>query len=114
MCPEPEDIDDTIVKNAKALAKAAGDLGSVEQHPHRDQVEADRYLAPEQATRGEGLGFERKKIDSPGADSRAGPAAERARSGRREGRHVELAPRARRSRGLRCRVHDRRRPPALG
>ena len=46
-----KELDDTIQDNAAGPRKAAGDSGSVEQHPLRDQVEADRYLNSKKAAR---------------------------------------------------------------
>jgi hypothetical protein len=48
-----EDLDpnlgQTIRDNASGPAKASNETGSVEQHPLRDQIEADRYLASKSA-----------------------------------------------------------------
>ncbi len=48
--PEPTpNLEQAIRDNAAGPAKAAGDSGSVEQHPLKDQIEADRYLASKDA-----------------------------------------------------------------
>ncbi|NLE39688.1 MAG: hypothetical protein GX621_16845 [Pirellulaceae bacterium] len=48
-----ENLADAIEENAAGPKKASGDSGSVEQHPLRDQIEADKYLAskPSPSTR---------------------------------------------------------------
>jgi hypothetical protein len=49
--PEPPDnLNEAIRDNAAGPKRAQGDAGSVEQHPLRDQIEADRYLASKQAS----------------------------------------------------------------
>jgi len=40
-----DDIEDEIRSNAVGPAEAHGDEGSVRQHPLKDQIEADKYLA---------------------------------------------------------------------
>ena len=40
-----DDVKDAIEKNAKGPRRAKGDVGEVQQHSLKDQVEADRYLA---------------------------------------------------------------------
>ena len=63
-----DDLDRTIQDNAAGPRKAAGDSGSVEQHPLRDQVEADRYLSSKKAARSKGLGVKISKLVPPGAE----------------------------------------------
>lgn len=63
-----DDLDDTIEQNAKGPAKAAGDAGSVEQHPLPDQIEADRYLASKDAAKSKQRGLRFNKLVPPGAD----------------------------------------------
>ena len=65
--PNPGDLDQSIRDNAAGPAKAAGDSGSVEQHPLKDQIEADRYLASKDAARKPGLGIKFAKIVPPGS-----------------------------------------------
>ena len=48
--------------NAKKPAKAAGDTGSVEQHPLRDQIELDRYLNSKKAAKAKRRGLRITKI----------------------------------------------------
>ena len=62
------DLEKSIRRNAKSPAKASGDAGSVEQHPLRDQIEADRYLASKRAARAKGLGLRRVKLVPPGTE----------------------------------------------
>ncbi len=64
--PNPPDLDQAIRDNAAGPAKAAGDSGSVEQHPLKDQIEADRYLASKDAARKPGLGIKFAKIAPSG------------------------------------------------
>jgi hypothetical protein len=61
-----EDLADIIRDNAQGPAKAAGDSGSMEQHPLPDQIAADRYLESKKATRKKGLGISLKKLVPPG------------------------------------------------
>jgi len=63
-----KELDDTIQDNAAGPRKASGDSGSVEQHPLRDQVEADRYLSSKKAARSKGLGVKVSKLVPPGAE----------------------------------------------
>jgi len=68
--PDPEptpNLEQAIRDNAAGPAKAAGDSGSVEQHPLKDQIEADRYLASQAAARKPGLGIKFAKIVPPGS-----------------------------------------------
>ena len=62
-----DNLDDTIRENAKGPAKASGDAGSVEQHPLKDQVEADRYLAAKEAAKSKRRGLVFNKLVPPGA-----------------------------------------------
>ena len=68
MPTDPDELEDQILENALAPAKASGDQGSVEQHPLSDLIEADRYLASKRAARATGLGIRFAKIVPPGAD----------------------------------------------
>jgi hypothetical protein len=62
-------LDNNVIKqNAEGPAKAAGDSGSVEQHPLPDQIAADKYLASKQASRKSGLGIKLTKLSPPGAE----------------------------------------------
>lgn len=62
------DLEQTIRENAKAPAKATGDSGSVEQHPLKDQIEADRYLAAKKAAKAKRAGLRFAKLIPPGTD----------------------------------------------
>ncbi len=62
----PDDLDQTIRDNAAGPAKASGDSGSVEQHPLRDQIEADRYLASKQAAKSKSRGLRLSRLVPPG------------------------------------------------
>ena len=59
------DLENAIEENATGPKKASGDSGSVEQHPLKDQIEADRYLAAKKAAQAKGLGIKLARI-SPG------------------------------------------------
>ena len=68
--PDPSptsDLEQAIRENASQPAKASVDGQSVEQHPLKDQIEADRYLASKDATRKPGLGIKFAKIVPPGS-----------------------------------------------
>ena len=60
-----EDLDNTIRDNAAGPKRARGDAGEMEQHPLKDQIAADKYLAGKAAVAGKGLGIKLAKI-SPG------------------------------------------------
>jgi hypothetical protein len=66
--PDPApNLNQTIRDNAAQPAKASVDGQSVEQHPLKDQIEADRYLASKNAARKPGLGIKFAKIVPPGS-----------------------------------------------
>jgi len=62
------DLEKSIRKSAKNPAKASGDSGSVEQHPLKDQIEADRYLESKKAAKSRKLGVKRTKLVPPGTE----------------------------------------------
>ena len=59
------DLENAIEENAAGPKRASGDSGSIEQHPLKDQIEADKYLAAKKAAQSKGLGIKLAKI-SPG------------------------------------------------
>jgi hypothetical protein len=61
-----DDLEDAIRENAQGPAKAAGDSGSMEQHPLPDQIAADRYLESKKASRRKGLAIGLKRLVPPG------------------------------------------------
>jgi hypothetical protein len=61
-----DDLEDHIRQNAQGPAKAAGDAGSVEQHPLPDQIAADRYLAAKEAAKDKKRGLRFNKFVPPG------------------------------------------------
>ena len=61
-----DELDTSIRENASGPRKASGDSGSIEQHPLREQIEADRYLNSKQAVKN-GLGIRKTKLVPPGA-----------------------------------------------
>ena len=63
-----ENLDNAIRDNAIGPKRASGDSGSVEQHPLRDLVDADKYLAGKTAlAENPAKGFARVKIVPPGS-----------------------------------------------
>jgi len=63
-----DEFEDTIESNATGPKRAAGDAGSIEQHPLLEQIEADRYIAAKRATRASSFPLRLFKIKHPGAD----------------------------------------------
>jgi len=64
----PDSSDDEVLRDAaKQPAKATVDGQSVEQHPLKDQIEADRYFASKNAGKKPGLGIKFAKIVPPGS-----------------------------------------------
>ena len=63
---DKDDLKKAIRRNAKGPAKASGDSGSIEQHPLRDQIEADRYLSAKKAAKAKRLGLRITKLVPPG------------------------------------------------
>ena len=59
-------IRDAIRENALGPKKVTGDAGSVEQHPLKDQIEAERFLASKEAVKRPGLGIRFTKITPDG------------------------------------------------
>ena len=62
-----EPLDQSIRENAQGPAEAHGDSGGVKQHPLKDQIEADRFLASKQAVKSKSRGVRFTKIAPPGA-----------------------------------------------
>ena len=62
-----EPLDKSIRENAQGPAEAHGDSGGVKQHPLKDQIEADRFLASKQAVKSKSRGVRFTKIAPPGA-----------------------------------------------
>ena len=67
MPPDPPNDADALREAARQPAKASVDGQSVEQHPLKDQIEADRYLASKDAAKKPGLGIKFAKIVPPGS-----------------------------------------------
>lgn len=63
-----DELEEQLKEHAKRPAKVAGDAGSVEQHPLRDQIELDRYLNSKNAAKRKGLGIRITKIIPPGTE----------------------------------------------
>jgi creatinine amidohydrolase/Fe(II)-dependent formamide hydrolase-like protein len=62
-----EHLDNTVRENAAGPKRAASDSGSVEQHGLTEQIEADRYLASNEAAKSKGRGIRVTKLVPPGA-----------------------------------------------
>jgi hypothetical protein len=65
--PMAEDVKDAIEKNAKGPRRAKGDVGEVQQHSLKDQVEADRYLASKKSGNKPTQALRFTKLSPPGA-----------------------------------------------
>ncbi len=63
-----DDLEETILENARGPAEAHGDAGGMRQHSLTDQIEADRYLESKKAAKKKGLGIAVKKLVPPGTD----------------------------------------------
>ena len=51
-----DELEEKIKENAEGPRRARGDSGEMEQHPLKDQIEADRYLKSRDAVKqGRGL-----------------------------------------------------------
>ena len=61
-----EEIENAIREAAQQPAEVSVDGQTVEQHPLKDQIEADRYLASKEAAK-KGLGVRMTKVVPPGA-----------------------------------------------
>jgi len=62
----PDELQQQIEENAKQPRRASADGVEVEQHPLKDQIEADRYLESKNAMK-KGRGFRLTKLIPPGA-----------------------------------------------
>ena len=60
-------LEQVIRDSASQPAKASVDGQSVEQHPLKDQIEADRYLASKEAAKSKSRGLRLSKLAPPGA-----------------------------------------------
>ncbi len=60
-------LDQSIRENAQGPAEAHGDSGGVKQHPLKDQIEADRFLASKQAAKSKSRGIRFSRFAPPGA-----------------------------------------------
>lgn len=68
MVPDPvPSLEQAIRENAEGPKRAQGDSGSVEQHPLKDQIDADRYLASKEAMKKPGIGIKFAKLVPSGS-----------------------------------------------
>jgi len=63
----PDELKEAIEKNAQGPKSAKGDVGQVEQHALKDQIEADRYLASREARSRPHKALRFAKLSPPGA-----------------------------------------------
>ena len=63
----PDDLSDEIAENAKGPKRARGDEGEVEQHPLKDQIDADRYLKSKEAAEKGPKSLKWTKVVPPGS-----------------------------------------------
>jgi len=62
-----DDLASVIRENASGPKRASGDSGSMEQHPLKDQIEAEKFLAGKNAmAKNPAKAFTRVKIVPPG------------------------------------------------
>jgi len=62
-----DDLKDTIKQNAEGPKQASADGVSAQQHPLKDQIDADKYLAgKDAASKNPAKAFTRVKIVPPG------------------------------------------------
>lgn len=64
----PDELEQAIRDNASGPKRAQGDSGSVEQHPLKDQIAADRYLASKQASAAPAKALRLTRLVPPGAE----------------------------------------------
>ena len=62
----PEELEDAIKENAAGSESAEVDGVRVRQHPLRDQIEADKYLAGKAAMANPAAALRRVKLVNPG------------------------------------------------
>ena len=62
-----DELSNLIEQNAASPKRAKGDAGEVEQHPLKDQIEVDRYLASKNALKNKNMGIKITKMVNPGA-----------------------------------------------
>ena len=63
-----DELENAIRDNASGPKHASGDSGSIDQHPLKDQIDADKYLASKTAmSKNPAKGFTRVKIIPPGS-----------------------------------------------
>ena len=61
-----DELEEKIKENAEGPRRVRGDSAEMEQHPLKDQIEADRYLKSTEAVK-QGRGFRLTKLVPPGA-----------------------------------------------
>lgn len=67
MAEQPVSLDETIAENAASPKRAQSEIGSVEQHSIKDQIEADKYLASKSAVKRRNRGLQISSLAPPGA-----------------------------------------------
>lgn len=67
--PTPQDVQDAIARNAaEGIAKATTDVGSVEAHSLKDQIEAAKFLAAKSVAAKPHRAIRFARLVPPGAD----------------------------------------------
>lgn len=69
--PKTSNLDQAISDSASGPKRAQGDSGSVEQHPLKEVVEADRYLSSKDAAKRPDRGLRMSRLAPPGAGEMA-------------------------------------------
>lgn len=64
----PDNLEESILENAKRPASAASDGVSVTQHNLKDQIEVDKHLSAKQAVTKPNRGLRFNKLVPPGAE----------------------------------------------
>lgn len=67
MPPDPSSDDEALREAATQPAKVSVDGQSVEQHPLKDRLEFERFVASKEAAKKPGLGIKFAKIVPPGS-----------------------------------------------
>ncbi len=62
-----EDIEKSLIENARGPKSVSSDAGSVEQHSLAEQILVDKYLASKKAAASKGLGIKLLKISPSSA-----------------------------------------------
>ena len=64
---QASDIENAVAASAQGPARAAGDLGSMDQHPLPDVIEAAKFAAAQAGVKTKSRGLRFTKLGAPGA-----------------------------------------------